>query len=114
MRALIVAGALLASACVPLAGTSWKNAGRALQPGDLVRVETRQGTRHEFRVTRVEDKAFHGIASDNETYRVPHGALKWLQVREDDTTWVSVGIVESAIATEVIGRVLADGFRVVQ
>ena len=111
MRALIVAGALLTSACVPLAGTSWQNAERALQPGDFVRVETRQGTRHEFRVTKVEDKAFYGIASDNETYRVPHGALKWLQVREDDTTWVSLGIVESAIAGKVIEHVLTDGLR---
>lgn len=109
MRALIAAGALLVSACLPFAGTSWKNAERALRPGDLVRVETRQGTQHQFRVTKVEDKAFYGVASDNESYRVPHGALKWLQVRRDDTTWVSLGIVESAVAGEVIRLMLTDG-----
>jgi hypothetical protein len=87
---LALATALLLAACVPVKTRYWDDAPAKLKAGDVVRVETREGKRHVFRVTRFDETAFFGIASNQIEYRVPFKVVKQLWTRKTDTEWVEV------------------------
>lgn len=106
-RGAICALALLASACVPIPFRDqvWKEVpdtaegqtaaapSARLVIGDTVRVRTRQGKIHLFRVYKIENEAFYGIARNKKTYRVGYGALTSMEVLRAESTveWVPVG-----------------------
>lgn len=107
LRAALCALGLLASACVPIPFRDqvWKDVpataegqtaaapAARLVIGDTVRVRTRQGKIHLFRVYKIEDEAFYGIARNKKTYRVGYGALTSMEVLRAESTveWVPVG-----------------------
>ena len=84
--------ALGLAGCMLWPEETWTEAPRAPQPGDLVRVETREGVKHVFRVHRTEREAFYGVGRDGLKYKVPYGALKSLEVRDTGYTWVRVPV----------------------
>ena len=107
MRNVIAALLALALAgCIVWPADTWTEAPRAPAPGDLVRVETREGARHVFRVYKTDEHAFYGVAKDNLKYKVPYGALKSLEVRDTEYEWVALPVVGSAVATAIMGPVL--------
>ena len=104
-----VVSALLALAlagCIVWPADTWTEAPRAPVPGDLVRVETRDGTKHVFRVYKTDAQAFYGVAKDKLRYKVPYGALTSLEVRETEYEWVALPVIGSAVATTIMGPVL--------
>lgn len=107
MRTLLAAACTLAFAgCIAVPEQIWSEAPRAPQPGDLVRVETRAGVRHIFRVYKNDETAFYGVATNNLKYRVPYGALKSLEVRDTELTWIALPFAANAAATAIIGPIL--------
>lgn len=54
--------------------------GNHLQKGDQVRIETRKGSRHRFRIKDVRPDSFIGWASNDKLYRVPYGTISKLGV----------------------------------
>lgn len=107
MRSLVVlALALGLAGCMFWPDDIWSEAPHAPKPGDLVRVETREGARHVFRVYRNEAEAFYGIAKDGLKYKVPYGALKSLEVRDTEFVWVQVPIIADAVASAIMGPIL--------
>lgn len=103
---LLIAVSLLSSACLPIASheKTWKETGvpsndhseKRLKVGDLVRVHTKEGKTHQFRVTKIEETAFYGISTDNLSYRVGYGAIDWMEVQRDKSVeWIPVPIAFS-------------------
>lgn len=90
MRTLSLLMALSLGGCMLLPFESWQEAPRAPQPGDLVRVETRAGAKHVFRVYQTGEHAFRGVGRDGFKYRIPYAALKSLEVRETEYDWVAL------------------------
>lgn len=84
---LALAGALLLAACMPVTEQYWDDTPTKLKPGDVVRIETREGKQHVFRINRVDEAAFYGLAKNQIEYRVPFKAVKQLWVRKTDTEW---------------------------
>jgi len=99
--------ALGLAGCMLWPDETWTEAPRAPKSGDLVRVETREGTKHVFRVYRVEAQAFYGVARDGLRYRVPYGALKALELRDTEYTWIAVPFVAHSVADAMIGPAFA-------
>jgi hypothetical protein len=106
MRILALALTLLLAGCVLWPDDTWSDAPRAPKPGDLVRVETRDKVKHVFRVYKTEEHAFYGVARDGLKYKVPYGALKSLEVRDTELTWVTVPFGGNAFSTAVMGPIL--------
>lgn len=52
-----------------------------LAPGDVVRVRTIRNKVHLFRVYRIDDTAFYGVADNHRKYRVPFAGLASIEVR---------------------------------
>jgi endonuclease YncB( thermonuclease family) len=83
--------ALFLSACIVVPRPYWDEVPTAQQhqtdpvdqvrPGDTVRVRTIKNNIHVFRVYKVDDKAFYGVASNEKKYRVPFASLASLQVQ---------------------------------
>lgn len=90
LSALLIALGL--AGCLPITEKTWADAPRAPQPGDLVRVETREGVRHVFRVYKTDERAFYGVASDDIKYRVPYRALRKMELRETELDWVILSL----------------------
>jgi len=90
MRTLALGVALVLAACVPVKSRYWDDAPAKLKAGDVVRVETTEGKLHVFRITRVDDKAFYGIARNQIRYRVPFKVIQELWIRRTDTEWESL------------------------
>lgn len=100
--------AVLASACLPIPYKDqvWKGAPASedgqqtaklderLVIGDLVRVRTKEGKTHIFRVYKIEETAFYGIARDRNKYRIGYAALASMEVRRTETAvgWVTVPV----------------------
>ena len=104
LLAVVVAMGL--AGCLAVPEKTWSEASHAPKAGDLVRVETRQGTRHIFRVYKTDETSFYGVATDNLKYRVPYGALKLLEVRQTELTWIALPIVGDLAATAIAGPIL--------
>ena len=47
---------------------------------------------HTFRVTQVEERAFHGLARNGRTYRVPYASLDSMQAQRKEWTLREGGI----------------------
>jgi len=104
VRILLFALTLGLAGCMLWPEDIWTEAPRAPRPGDLVRVETREGARHVFRVYKTEPQAFYGVAKDGLKYKVPYGALRSLEVRDKELVWVQFPFV--GVAPAVAGPVL--------
>lgn len=65
---------------------------RTLAVDDVVRFTTKTGKTYIFRVYKVDETSFHGVAKNGKSYRVPCTALNSLAVRRDKTgvDWVLV------------------------
>lgn len=57
-----------------------------LQLDDTVRVMTREGDIHVYRVYKLEKKAFYGADADGKKFRVGYAALTSLEVLRDGST----------------------------
>lgn len=100
MRIALLLAALTVSACIVVPDEDWDEVplqqdtqtrkGDRIQPGDAVRVRTREGKVHSFRVSRVEDRAFFGVARNGKSYRVPYATLSSMEVNRADGEWVVV------------------------
>jgi hypothetical protein len=106
MRILILMLTILLSGCVLWPDDTWSDAPHAPKPGDLVRVETRDRVKHVFRVYKTEEHAFYGVARDGLKYKIPYGALKSLEVRDTELTWVTVPFAGNAVSTAIMGPIL--------
>ena len=85
-----VAMALGLAACFPQPVKFWDKTSDPPKPGDEVKIETTEGDRYRFKVTKVDDRAFHGLAENDKVYRVPFKVVKSLWVRSTETEWVPI------------------------
>jgi hypothetical protein len=103
MRWLLAMSVLvLLAGCVVVPVESWDEVPTAqkyqtdradqIQAGDVVRVRTIKQNTHVFRVYKVEDNAFFGVARNSKKYRVPYKLLASLEVKrlEPEVVWMPV------------------------
>lgn len=97
--ALLLALVLVSAACVPVVtresvwievpatseGQAAAEAPLKLQIDDAVRVHTRQGKRHVFRVDRIDVDGFYGTAKDRKSYRIHYANLVAMEVQRTET-----------------------------
>jgi hypothetical protein len=99
MKALLVLVATLSlAACLPVPVKVWDKTSDTPKPGDLVKIETTQGDRYVFEVTKVDEASFHGRAKNDKVYRVPFKLVKSLWVRGTETEWMWVDFPCCAVA----------------
>jgi hypothetical protein len=106
MRIAVLLAALAVSGCVVVPDEDWDEVplqqdaqtrqGDRIQPGDAVRVRTREGKVHSFRVSRVEERAFYGKARNGKSYRVPYSTLSSIEINRADGEWVAVPLLDGA------------------
>jgi hypothetical protein len=78
---------VLLAACVPVTQDYWDKTERTPKPGEVVRIETTAGEKYQFRVVRIEERAFFGVHADGHEYRVPFKLVSKLWVRTTETEW---------------------------
>lgn len=95
--------AAVAGLCLSLSGCAWfwhdfyhheldqddetyvpmpvSNLSQRLVNGDVIRIRTKEGKLHRFRVAEVADKAFTGVATNSKSYRVPYKTISEIWIR---------------------------------
>ena len=81
----------------------------AVEVGDEVEIVTTNGKLFELEVTRISDKAIHGVNSNGKHWKVPFTAVESLKVEELSGAKIGGGVIGVLLFVGLVGWAASEG-----